>query len=240
MSKLPHRAETTSGKSSLYISDFCSLSRRFQYAILNRKTIGRNGNFMKTSSNAISAKASIGITRANPLYVLFLDELARMYDAEKQLTHALPLLVKVAHSDDLIALVKLHLKETEGHVKCIEQVAESLGEELTERKCDTMRELIKEGVKLVVGAVTSPELDTALIAGAQKIEHYEIASYRALCFWARKLGATHEVALLTSTLDQEVIADALLSGLAKGGTPLRKLVEKVSLKRATTSSKSVR
>jgi ferritin-like metal-binding protein YciE len=184
---------------------------------------------MKTLSNLKKSKTLVGIPPVHPLHVLFLDELARMYDAEKQLTKALPLLAAVAHSEDLKALLHLHLKETEGHVKCIQQVAESLGADLTERTCHTMRELLKEGVKLVVEGKGSPGRDTALIAGARKIEHYEIASYKALCFWAGKMNYTHEMALLTSNLDQEKIADALLKELAKGATQLPKLVQKVSL-----------
>jgi ferritin-like metal-binding protein YciE len=175
---------------------------------------------------------SIITIKNKPLYELFLGQLACMKDAEVQLTHALPLIAKVVKSRDLETLIQIHIKETQGHVKCVEQVAESLNEDLTAISCKAMKGLIHEAVKTGIKELTSACLDQAVIAAAQKIEHYEIASYGALCAWARQLGLVHEVALLTSTLGQEKIADALLTGLAEGKLPLDKLIEKVSLKKA--------
>ena len=162
---------------------------------------------------------------------LFLDELAKMHTCEKELTKALPLLKKAAKSEDLKTLLDIHLKETEGHVKCIEQVAESLQEELPDQSCPVITSLIKDAVVLVVKNLNSPWMDAAIIADGQKIEHYEIASYGTLCAWAKILGYKHERVLLISTLQQEKTADMLLAGLAKGA-PLRQLVEAVSLKAA--------
>ena len=95
-----------------------------------------------------------------------------------------------------------------------------------------MESLIKEGVTSVVKNVASPCRDIALIAAAQKIEHYEIASYGTLCSWANKMGYTHELAQLASTLQQEKTADALLTGVARGSAPLQQVVEGISLHKA--------
>jgi ferritin-like metal-binding protein YciE len=121
-------------------------------------------------------------------------------------------------------------------VKTIEAVAESLKVELPKKSCEPMKEFVKEGVKDIARKLKHSDQDAALIATGRKIEQFEIASYRALCAQAEAMGYEHEHALLTSTLDQEELADALLAGLAKGGVPLKKLVERASLKKAGAPS----
>jgi ferritin-like metal-binding protein YciE len=182
---------------------------------------------------------------AAQLHHLFLSELARMKDAESQLTTAIPLLVKVARSEDLKTLLQIHLKETEGHVKTIQEIAETLREELPDRSCRGMTALIHESVMSVVkeaGELVSAKkdfsfLDAALIAAAQRIEHYEMAAYRSLCSWAKRMGHRHALALLTSNLEQEKNADILLTGVAEGSRPLAELIQQMSLRKVTKSQR---
>jgi ferritin-like metal-binding protein YciE len=161
-----------------------------------------------------------------PLHDLFLQELGRMHDAEKKLALALPLVAKAARSDDLKNLVEIHLKETQGHVDSIQKVAESLGEELPNLSCKAMNKLIKEVVTTLTKNLISPARDIAVIAVAQKIEHYEIAAYGTLCTWAKQLGYIHELDLLISTLRQEKTADELLTGIAQRSGSLAELIGK--------------
>jgi ferritin-like metal-binding protein YciE len=191
---------------------------------------------MNTMTNTHEEKETAEIAApSKPLYGLFLEQLAEMHSAESQMAKALPLVAKAAQSEDLKALLELHLKETQGHVATIEQIAGGMGENLAKKTSYAMRGMLKEAVVLMVTKVNSPLLDTALIAAAQKIEHYEIASYGTLCAWARELGYPHELALLTSTLKQEKHADMLLTGLATGSLPLAELIKELSLEETGVS-----
>src|SRR3954470_16282095 len=154
------------------------------------------------------------------LHELFLNELARMKSSEKKLALALPLVRAAAQAANLKELVKVHLKETKGHADTIEQIAETLDEKLPHKSSTAMTGLLKEVVKLMASERKSRERDNALIASAQKIEHYEISAYGTLCSWAKRMGYGLELAQLKSILDQEKLADALLSDLATSGAPL--------------------
>ncbi|HEY3861549.1 MAG TPA: DUF892 family protein [Verrucomicrobiae bacterium] len=178
----------------------------------------------------IAKEVELEITTSRPtnesLRDLFLKELAEMYDAEKNLALALRVVEKAARAPDLKKLVEVHLKETQGHAETIKMVAESLGEELPKRTCKAMRKLIAETVTTLAKNAVSPIRDLALIAAAQKIEHYEIAAYGTLCAWAKELGHTSELALLVSTLQQEKTADELLTGVALALGSLGELINK--------------
>src|SRR5947208_12682202 len=115
-------------------------------------------------------------TEMSTLRETFLDELADLYDAEKQLLKALPKMAKAAENDQLKAGFEQHLTETEEHVARLEEVFESLGEEAKGKKCKGMKGLIEEGQE----KIEDDAGDAALIAAAQKVEHYEIASYGSL------------------------------------------------------------
>jgi len=152
---------------------------------------------------------------SSELHSLFLDQLGDAYDAEKQLTEALPKMAKAALSGELRSAFESHLKETIGHAEALEKIAESLGEELPKVTCKAMKGLIKEGEQMMKENKHSKSLDAALIAAAQKVEHYEIATYGTLCAWAEEMGHNHELALLSSTLQQEKNADTRLTEIAK-------------------------
>jgi ferritin-like metal-binding protein YciE len=150
----------------------------------------------------------------NELHKLFLDELADMLHAEKQLTKALPKLAEAAESNELREAFEAHLEETETHITRLEQVFESLGETPKAKKCPAMEGIIKEGKEVLDEYEDSAALDAAIIAAAQKAEHYEIASYGCLCTWAESMGHDDALELLQQTLDEEKAADEKLTVIA--------------------------
>src|SRR5690242_4040825 len=115
---------------------------------------------------------------------LFLDEVKDLFDAEKRLTKALPKMAKSAGSDDLRAAFESHLAETENHVARLEQVFEHLGKAPRGKKCKAMEGLVEEGSDLMHEDADEAVLDAGMICAAQKVEHYEIASYGTLRTWA--------------------------------------------------------
>jgi ferritin-like metal-binding protein YciE len=162
----------------------------------------------------------------------FLNRLGEMHTAERELTLALPLVAKAAKSKDLKTLLQIHLKETKGHVKVLEDVAESLGTTLPSKSCKEMTKLITEGVKVIAQRLVSGDKDPELIRVGQDIEQFEIDNYTPLVAQAERMEFTHETALLTSILNQEKLANELLEALGQGRGPLDKLVKKVSLEHA--------
>ena len=170
----------------------------------------------------------------------FLNKLGEMHRAEKELTLALPLVAKAARSKDLKTLLRIHLKETRGHVKALENVARSLGKTLPSKRCKPMTKLIGEGVKVIGKRLISGDKDQELIGAGRKIEQFEIANYAPLCAEAERMEFTHEHAMLKSILNQEELANELLGALAQGRGPLDKLVKKVVLEHAGADTRSAR
>jgi ferritin-like metal-binding protein YciE len=140
-----------------------------------------------------------------------LNELADVYDAEKQLLKALPKMAKAASDEDLKDAFESHLEETEEHVQRLEKVFEMFGQSAKGKKCKAMQGLIEEGEELI----RDKQGDAALICAAQKVEHYEIASYGSLCAWAKAIGEEDAADLLEETLDEEKAADEKLTGIAE-------------------------
>jgi ferritin-like metal-binding protein YciE len=151
----------------------------------------------------------------NALHQLFLDELADIYNAEQQLTKALPKLAKAAQSDELREALEQHLEETEEHISRLEQVAESLDESIKRKTCKAMQGLIAEGDDIVKEQKNSTALDAGIIAACQKVEHYEIASYGTLCAWAEQMGHEDALRLLRQTEEEESTADEKLTEVAE-------------------------
>ncbi len=141
----------------------------------------------------------------------FLDELADIYDAEKQLVKALPKMAKAAKNQELKQGFQTHLEETEGHVERLEQVFEQFGAKAKAKKCKAMKGLIEEGEDLI----DDEEGDAALICAAQKVEHYEIAAYGSLKSWAELLGEEDAANLLDETLNEEKATDDKLTEVAE-------------------------
>src|SRR5215472_1724249 len=145
---------------------------------------------------------------------LFLDELRDLYDAEKQLTKALPEMADAASTEELRSAFEDHLEQTRGHVQRLEQIFEELGEKSSGKKCAAMAGLIKEGNEVVDESDESVVRDAGLIAAAQKAEHYEMSGYGSARTHAQLLGNKRAATLLKETLDEEKAADAKLNEIA--------------------------
>jgi len=146
---------------------------------------------------------------------LFIDELRDLYDAEKQLTKALPKMAKAASTEELKAAFEEHLSETENQVTRLEQIFKDLGEKASGKTCAAMAGLIKEGNELAQESEESAVRDAGLIAAAQKVEHYEISGYGSARTHAEILGNDDAVSLLEETLEEEKSADEKLNELAE-------------------------
>lgn len=151
------------------------------------------------------------------LQELFVKELRDIYDGEKQIIEALPKLSKKASSDELKQSLEDHLEQTRGHVERLDQIFSQLGERHTTKKCKGMEGLLEEGEEAVKEVPNGAACDAILIAGAQKVEHYEIATYGTLCAWAEELGHDDAADLLQETLDEESAANEKLTEIAEGG-----------------------
>src|ERR1700691_4360197 len=145
------------------------------------------------------------------LKALFLNELADMYDAERRIVKALPKMAKAATCDNLKKAILAHLKETEGHVTKLEQVFQSFDQKAKGKTCEATVGLLKEGDEIAADFKGSPAINAALISAAQKVEHYETASYGCLHEWAELLGNTKAAQLLQEILDQEKAANEILT-----------------------------
>ena len=160
-------------------------------------------------------------TKFDHLQDLLVSQLEDLYDAEKRLIDALPKMASAAHDPELQQAFRQHLRETEGHVTRLEQVFRELGREPNRETCDAMKGLISEGDEMI-NATGDPDVkDAALIAAAQRVEHYEIAGYGCVRTFARRLGQTRIAELLQQTLDEEGAADKKLTDIAERDVNLR-------------------
>lgn len=151
------------------------------------------------------------------LHDAFVDEVRDTYDAERQLTKALPKLAKAATAPELKAAFTAHLEETQGHIERLQRVFELLGEKVRGKHCDGIAGIIEEGSSIMEEDFDESTMDACLIAAGQRAEHYEMAAYGTLVAWANAMGHTEVAELLQETLDEEKSADEKLSGLAEGG-----------------------
>jgi len=145
---------------------------------------------------------------------LFVDELKDLYNAENQLVKALPKMAKAAESPELKAGFEEHLEQTKAHVERLETIFSKLGENPKGKKCRGMEGLVEEGAEAIEeyeGAVR----DAALIGGAQRVEHYEMAGYGTVIAIAKQLGESKHAQLLEQTLEEEKETDAKLTSLSE-------------------------
>lgn len=145
---------------------------------------------------------------------LFLEELADIYDAEKQLIRALPKMAEQANAPELQGSFEDHLEQTTEHVRRLEEVFELFEVKPKGKKCEAMAGLVEEAQELMKEQAAPSVMDAALIAAAQKVEHYEIASYGCLRTWAELLGKNEAVDLLEETLNEEKDVDESLTDIA--------------------------
>jgi ferritin-like metal-binding protein YciE len=148
---------------------------------------------------------------------LFVNELKDIYNGEKQLLVALPRMAKAAESPLLRDAITKHLRETEGQVQRLEDIFKILDERPQGKRCKGMEGLVEEGKEIMEEKGAGAVLDAALIAAAQKVEHYEIASYGCLITYAGLLGDRNAVRLLKQTLAEEEATDKALTELGEGG-----------------------
>ena len=151
------------------------------------------------------------------LHEAFLDELRDLYHAEKQLLKALPKMAEASTSRDLAEAFTLHLRQTEGHVRRLEQVFAELEQEPKAKTCEGMKGIIDEASEMMDGSFDNETRDAVLIASAQRAEHYEIAAYGTLVTWARTMSHAGAADLLQETLKEEKATDDKLTSLAEQG-----------------------
>lgn len=148
---------------------------------------------------------------------LFIHELSDIYSAEKQMAKALPRLARAAASEELTAAFEAHLEETRGQIERIDEIVEILGIKVKRIKCEAMEGLVEESKDVIDQVKEGPLRDAALVGGAQKAEHYEIAAYGTLCAIARQLGYDKAIPLLEASLEEEKATDEKLTMIAEGG-----------------------
>jgi ferritin-like metal-binding protein YciE len=148
------------------------------------------------------------------LRALFIDGLKDIYWAENALTKEIPKMIENATSTKLSEGLKHHLKETQGQIKRLDQVFKILGEKAEGEKCEAMAGLIKEGGSIMEETKKGAVRDAGIIAAAQKVEHYEIATYGTLTAFAKTLGENEVAELLIETLKEETNADKTLTDAA--------------------------
>src|SRR5688500_6326167 len=148
------------------------------------------------------------------LQELYLEQLRDIYDAENQLLKALPKMAKEATNDELKAAFEQHLEQTEEQITRLDRIFEELGEKSKGHKCKAMLGLIEEGKEMMQEDADEDVMDAGLICAAQKVEHYEIATYGCLRTYAEMLGFDEQADLLQETLDEEKDTDENLTELA--------------------------
>jgi ferritin-like metal-binding protein YciE len=187
---------------------------------------GRGGSARSGNGKGNSAGASEGAVMAeSQLMKLFENELKDIYWAEKALLKALAKMSKNATLDELVEAIDNHIQETEEQVSRVEQVFEVLGKKPVAKKCEAMAGLIKEGEIIMKESEKGPMRDAGIISAAQKVEHYEIASYGTLRTFAETLGLDEAVSLLDETLEEEKATDEKLTEIAVSSVNLEAVEE---------------
>jgi len=166
-------------------------------------------------ANGKRKERKTGIMNLETLKELYVNELRDLYNAEGQLVKALPKMAKAASSDELKEAFEKHLQQTKGHVDRLEEVFEEIDETPKGKTCQAMKGLVEEGSEVLKADGEDSVIDAAIIVAAQKVEHYEIASYGSVRTFAQLLGKDKSAELLQQTLDEESEANELLNKLAE-------------------------
>lgn len=177
----------------------------------------------KTNQNGTKSNSKTGEIEnenAQGFRELFEDELKDIYWAEKALTKAIPKMIKNTTTEELATALEDHLEVTKGQVDRLEKVFRSLGKAARAKKCEAMDGLIKEAEEIMENTPEGVVRDAGIISAAQKVEHYEIATYGTLCAFAKTLGEDESMNLLQQTLDEEKEADETLTEIAESSVNL--------------------
>lgn len=181
-----------------------------------KSTTKKSAPSSRRSSPASKATSSTFAAKGELLEKFLYESLKDIYWAEKHLTKALPKMKKAATSEELKAAIEEHLEVTEGHISRLEQVFEILGKKAQAKKCEAMEGLTKEAESIIeetdAGTATR---DVGIILAAQKVEHYEIATYGGLAQLAKTMGLDEAHELLGQTLQEEKEADETLTSIAE-------------------------
>jgi len=172
-------------------------------------TKNTNGTAAKKTSASSNKKESSGLRE------LFVDQLKDIYWAEKALTKAIPKMIKKATHEELISALETHLEETVDQVTRCEKVFSLMNMKPQAKTCEAMKGLIEEATEIMSSMEEGSTLDAGIICAAQKVEHYEMATYGCLIAFAKKLGETKAAAVLESILEEEKNADATLTEVAE-------------------------
>lgn len=148
------------------------------------------------------------------LQQLYLKELRDLYDAENQITDALPKLIDAAHNSELKNALQEHLNVTQSQIARLDQIFQSLNEKSSGETCKGMKGVIKEGDEIVSAGGDPSTVDAGIISAAQRVEHYEMAGYGTVRTYAKLLGQEEHARLLQQTLDEEEDADQTLTQIA--------------------------
>lgn len=172
---------------------------------------------VKSNTPAPKPTGKSGKMENSEFHKFFVDEIKDIYWAEKHLVKALPKMKKSATSPELVEAFEKHTEETQTHIQRLEQVFELLGEKPAGKKCDAMEGLLAEADSIIEDTDKGTMVrDAGLILAAQKVEHYEIATYGTLRTFAENMGHTDVVNLLQQTLDNEKATDVALTEIAEG------------------------
>jgi ferritin-like metal-binding protein YciE len=173
------------------------------------------------SGAAKKSKTSNGATKTNEMekdpaeeqMKLFEHGLKDMYWVEKSLTRSIPKMIKKAESEELQSALEEHLTVTKKQVEKLEKVFQSIGKTARAKKCTGMEGILKEGEE-IMEEFDGPVIDSAIIAAAQKVEHYEMSSYISMITLAETMGMSREAQILQQVLEEEMEADETLTTLA--------------------------
>lgn len=157
----------------------------------------------------------------NSFMDLFTEQIEDLYDAENRLTKALPKMSEAAASSQLKQAFETHLRETQGHVSRLEQIFRDIQVQPKREACAAMKGLIEEGEEMIKAKGNPDIKDAALIAAAQRVEHYEMSAYGTARSFARRLGLDHAAILLETTLKEESAADEKLTQIAESSVNLQ-------------------
>ncbi len=179
----------------------------------NRDSMKKTHSDAENQSNGHAAKSKTDV--AQGLRALFVNELKDIYWAENALIKAIPEMAKNATSKELVIALTGHLEETKAQVTRLEEVFSLVKEKVEAKKCEAMAGLVKEAEEIMKSTEKGMVRDAGIILAAQKVEHYEIATYGTLLSFAKTLGEDHAADLLQKTLSEEMGADVKLTEIAE-------------------------
>lgn len=178
--------------------------------------------------------------KTSTLHDAFVEELRDLYNGEKQISRALPKMAKAASARPLADAFETHLQETLRQIERLEQVFESIGETPRGKQCEGLAGILEEGKEIMGNSFDEATMDACLVGAAQRVEHYEIASYGTAASWAKAMGHDKALELLLQTLEEEKATDKKLTALANSSVNKQAAMEAHGEEEGGRSSRSAR